>query len=122
VPVVDLCSAGSATGFAPLERTDPAAGRGELVALDARDGSTLWTKRLPLPDFGCATVADGVVFTSTFDGTLYGFDTRNGATLWSTRMRAGVNACPSLGGGLLLAGAGVPRPGGVLELVAYRPA
>jgi outer membrane protein assembly factor BamB len=119
VPLVELCSAGSATGFAPLASMNPATGHGELVALGVRDGRTLWTRRLPQPDFGCATVADGVVFTSTFDGTLYGLDVRDGAILWTSRLPAGSNACPSLGGGLLLVGAGVPRPGGVLELVAY---
>ena len=55
----------------------------------------------------------------TFDGTLYGLDVRDGAILWTSRLRAGSHACPSLGGGLLLVGAGVPQPGGVLELVAY---
>ena len=30
--------------------------------------------RFPSPNFGCATVANDVVFTSTFDGTVYGLE------------------------------------------------
>src|SRR5205823_694615 len=101
VPVVDLCTSGSAYGYEPLSRVDPSRGTGELVALDAATGRRAWARRLPQPDFGCATVADGVVFTSTFDGTVYGFDTRDGSVLWTHRMPAGVNACPSLSGDLL---------------------
>ena len=66
---------------------------------------------LPQPDFGCATVADGVVFTSTLDGRVYGFDTRDGRSLWRTQRRAGINACPALAGGTLLVGAGCPARG-----------
>jgi outer membrane protein assembly factor BamB len=120
VPVVDLCSRGSAVGYAPLVRTRPEAGSGEVVALDARSGLRLWTTPLPKPPFGCATAGDGVVFVSTFDGAVYGLDSRNGATLWTVRMRAGVNACPALADGFLLIGAGIPRGGdSVPELVAY---
>jgi outer membrane protein assembly factor BamB len=122
VPVVDLCMRGGAYGYEPLEKVDVGRrGRGELVALDAATGKSLWTRRLPQPDFSCATVADGVVFTATFDGTVYALDTRNGATLWSARMPALVNACPALSGRTLLVGAGVPKRGGVLELEAFRP-
>jgi outer membrane protein assembly factor BamB len=120
VPIVDLCMQGSAYGYEAFDKVDvPGRGRGELVALDAATGRRLWTQRLPQANFGCATVADGVVFTSTFDGSLYAFDTRDGRALWRGRMRAGINACPALADGMLLLGAGVPRPGGVLEVAAY---
>lgn len=123
VPVVDLCTSGSAYGYEPLNKLDPSRGRGELVALDAATGKRLWVRRLSQPDFGCATVADGVVFTSTFDGTVYAFDSHDGSTLWSKRMQAGVNACPALSGDLLLVGAGLPQAHRrTLELVAFSPA
>src|SRR5439155_3995667 len=93
-------------------------GRGELVALDATTGRRLWTRRFPQADFGCATVAGGVVFTTTFEGAVYALDTRSGATHWTARMRAGSNACPAVAGDTLLVGAGVPEPGATLELVA----
>jgi outer membrane protein assembly factor BamB len=120
VPVVDLCGWGSAVARQQVTDIDPSRGRGRLEALDARTGRTLWERRLPSPDLGCATVANDVVFTSTFDGVVYAFRARDGARLWSTRMRAGVNACPAVVGDLLLVGAGIRRPGGATpELVAY---
>jgi outer membrane protein assembly factor BamB len=120
VPVVDLCTAGSAYGFERLANVDLSKGRGELVALDARTGRRRWLVRLPAPDFGCATVANGVVFTSTYDGRLYAYDSRNGDRLWSARARAGINACPALAGNMLFVGAGVRLArGDTLELEAF---
>ena len=75
--------------------------------------------KLPQPDFGCATVGNGVVFTSTFDGTVYGLDAGSGSVLWKTSLPAGVNACPALASRWLLVPAGIPRQrGGVVELAA----
>src|SRR5581483_7080241 len=105
VPVVDLCMRGSAVGYEPLAGVNVGKrGRGELVALDAATGRTDWTLHLPQADFGCATVASGVVFTSTFDGTVYGVETADGHVLWHARLRGGVNACPALAGRTLLVG------------------
>jgi alcohol dehydrogenase (cytochrome c) len=123
VPVVDLCYREDATGGAAVsfERVDPANGRGRLVALDADDGRVLWQRLLPQPDFGCATVTNDVVFTSTYDGTLYAFGARDGRPLWQARAGAGVNACPAVAGDTLYVAAGVPnRHGARLELEAYR--
>jgi alcohol dehydrogenase (cytochrome c) len=103
-------------------RVDYAKGRGELVALDASSGKQLWIRRFPSPDFGCATVAGDVVFTSTYDGTVYGLSVRDGRVLWSARARAGINACPAVAGRYLLITAGTDHPAftePVLELEAY---
>jgi alcohol dehydrogenase (cytochrome c) len=122
VPVVDLCVHGSATSYDDLDRVDPTHGRGRLAALDAATGKPLWEHRFESPAFGCATVADGVVFTSTYDGIVYAFDAERGRQLWSYRMRAGINACPAVVGDMLVVGAGAPRPGGPAitpEIVAF---
>jgi outer membrane protein assembly factor BamB len=120
VPVVDLCGWGKATGRQSLAEVDPASGRGRFVALDAASGRILWERRLASPNFGCAAVANDVVFTSTYDGTALGLATRDGKVVWRGRMRAGVNACPAVAGDLVLFGAGVRRPGGgAPELVAF---
>ncbi|MEA2171408.1 MAG: quinohemoprotein ethanol dehydrogenase [Solirubrobacteraceae bacterium] len=120
VPVVDLCGWGSAVDRQELTSLDPSQGRGRLVALDAATGRTLWERQLPSPDFGCATVSNDVVFTSTFDGMVYALATGDGRILWQAQMRAGINACPAVVGDLLLLGAGVRQPNGdVPELVAF---
>jgi alcohol dehydrogenase (cytochrome c) len=120
VPVVDLCGWGSATARQELTSLRPAQGKGRLVALDAATGHPLWVRRLPSPDFGCATVSNDVVFTSTFDGNVYAFAAADGKLVWRARMRAGVNACPAVVGDLVVFGAGAPRSGGVTpELVAF---
>ncbi|MHB8643366.1 MAG: outer membrane protein assembly factor BamB family protein [Gaiellaceae bacterium] len=120
VPVVDLCAHGSATAYDDVTKEDPAKGRGRLVALDVTTGRRLWERRFPSPDFGCATAANDVIFTTTFDGTLYALRASDGVTLWSTRLRAGSNACPAVVGDELLVGAGVRLgSGSVPELVAF---
>ena len=101
VPVVDLCGWGSATGRQELTTVVPSRGEGRLVALDAATGRALWVRRLPSPNFGCATVANDVVFTSAFDGTVYAYAAADGELAWRTRMRAGVNACPAVLGDLV---------------------
>jgi alcohol dehydrogenase (cytochrome c) len=120
VPVVDLCSRESATTSGRSTRLDPLPGRGRFVALSAATGAVLWQHVLPSPDFGCAAVANDVVFTSSYDGTVYGFDTRTGALEWHVRLPAGIDACPAIAGNTLYVGAGVPLPGrGRPELVAF---
>jgi alcohol dehydrogenase (cytochrome c) len=122
VPVVDLCGWGSATGRQELTELDPTQGRGRLVALDAATGRTLWERRLPSPNFGCATVSNDVVFTSTYAGTVYAYAVEDGSLLWTGRLPAGLNACPAVVGDLLLVGAGVrlpERPQDAPKLVAF---
>jgi outer membrane protein assembly factor BamB len=105
-----------------LDKVDHTRGRGRLVALDATTGKRVWERRFRSPDFGCATVADDVVFTSTYDGTVYALAAESGRVLWHYRMRAGINACPAVAGDLLLVGAGAGRGRGervVRELVAF---
>ncbi len=122
VPIVDLCSLGSASGYATVHTVNPLDGTGEFVALDPNTGRIEWRRRLPKPDLGCATVANGVVFTSTFDGHLYAFDTETGKTVWQVQAPAGISGCPALSGNLLLVPAGsgtteTPRP--PFQLIAY---
>jgi outer membrane protein assembly factor BamB len=125
VAAVDLCYRENATGAAAASfaLTDPAAGRGEVVALDLRTGSRLWSVALASPPFGCTTVANDVVFVPTYDGRIVGLDTADGRVVWRARMHAGINACPSVAGDTLYVAAGTrassvthPR----FELTAYR--
>jgi alcohol dehydrogenase (cytochrome c) len=96
-------------------------GRGGFTAVDAASGKVLWQRKLPSMDFGAATVANDVVFTSTYDGTIYAFDTKTGRTLWSAKARAGINSFPAIDGDTLLVGAGATgffkKP--QFQLIAY---
>jgi outer membrane protein assembly factor BamB len=119
VPWVDLATRTSATSS---NGTDPLReGRGGLAALDAVTGRAVWRRRLPSMAFGAATVANDVVFTSTYDGTIYAFATATGKLLWKAKARAGINSFPAIAGGTLLVGATAPgffeHPR--FELVAY---
>ncbi len=81
-------------------------GRGGFSAIDPASGRVLWQRKLPSLDFGAATVANDVVFTSTYAGTVYAFDTQTGRTLWTQRAPAGINSFPAIDGDTLLVGAG----------------
>ncbi|GAA3002490.1 PQQ-binding-like beta-propeller repeat protein [Kitasatospora sp. NPDC006786] len=104
-----------------LQLPDYTVGRGGLTAADVATGKVLWQRDLPQMALGAATVANDVVFTSTFDGQVYGFDTTTGATLWTARTPAGIISFPAVSGNLLLVGAGAPafstKPS--FELIAY---
>jgi outer membrane protein assembly factor BamB len=126
VPWLDLATRAGATGLpGGLAGASPnlRAGRGGLTAFDAASGKVLWQNKLPSMDFGAATVANDVVFTSDYAGTIYAFDAQTGKTLWTKKAPAGVNSFPAIAGDTLLVGAGTTgfdkKP--QFELVAYSP-
>jgi glucose dehydrogenase len=96
-------------------------GRGGFTAFDAASGRRLWERKLPSMDFGAATVANDVVFTSTYAGRIYAFDTQTGKTLWTKAAPAGINSFPAVDGDTLLVGAGTTgfhkKP--KFQLIAY---
>jgi alcohol dehydrogenase (cytochrome c) len=104
VPWLDLGSRISATGLAAAG-PDFKSGRGGLTAVAAASGKVLWQQKLPSVNYGAATVANDVVFTSTYAGTIYAFDTKTGKTLWTTKAPAGINSFPAIDGDTLLVGA-----------------
>jgi len=91
------------------------------TAVDAASGKVLWQRKLPQADFGGAAVANDVVFTSDFAGTIYAFDAQTGKTLWTTQAPAGINSFPAIDGDTLLVGAAAPgfRKNPQFQLVAY---
>jgi len=70
---------------------------------------------------GAATVANDLVFTSTYDGTMYAFDTKTGKTLWTKKAPAGINSFPAIDGDTLLVGASTTgfHKNPKFELIAY---
>jgi outer membrane protein assembly factor BamB len=121
VPWVDFAARASRSGLSGGFATNFKTGRGGLAALDAASGKVLWQHKLPSMDFGGATVANDVVFTSDYAGTVYAFDTQTGKTLWTVKAPAGINSFPAVDGDTLLVGAGaagfLKKP--QFQLIAY---
>ncbi len=106
VPWLDLPIRAGSTGAANgLVGTDFHKGRGGFTAFDAASGRRIWERKLPSMDFGAATVANDVVFTSTYAGKIYAFDVQTGKTLWTKQAPAGINSFPAVDGDTLLVGA-----------------
>jgi outer membrane protein assembly factor BamB len=122
VPWNDFPARAGATGLSgSLVTQDFSKGRGGFTAVDTATGGVLWQRKLPSMDFGAATVANDVVFTSTYAGTVYAFDTQTGKTLWTTRAPAGINSFPAIDGNTLLVGAGTTglHRNPQFQLIAY---
>lgn len=86
---------------------DPGHGHGELVALDASSGNVLWTAEQTNLNFGGATVVNDLVFTATYDGTIYAYDIETGDEVWSLQAPTGINAWPAVVGDTIYWPAGV---------------
>jgi alcohol dehydrogenase (cytochrome c) len=122
VPWVNLCAVGSATSES-IPSSAFATATGGLTAFDAATGKVKWQAKLPHANFGAATVANDVVFTSDFTGKIYAFSTATGKRLSTLQAPAGVNGFPAVTDKLLLVGAGTAGIGTirkpVYSLVAY---
>ncbi|HWV24872.1 MAG TPA: PQQ-binding-like beta-propeller repeat protein [Thermomicrobiales bacterium] len=79
-----------------------------LVAVDARNGSTLWSTPVPSGAFAGMTVVNDLVFTAALDGLLRAYNTADGSLVWSKQLAAGVNGTPAVSGDYLLVPAGGP--------------
>ena len=111
VPWLDLGIQANASGPATSIKGSASAfknGRGGLTAINAATGAVASQHKLPSMDFGTATVANDVVFTSDYAGTLYAFDIGTGKTLWSRNTPAGINSFPAVDGDTLLVGSAAP--------------
>jgi alcohol dehydrogenase (cytochrome c) len=119
VPWLDACATDSIDSGPVAPGSPP---RGGIEAVQASSGRVLWTHPLPYIDSGAATIANDVVFTSTYDGKIYALSTKTGHLLWSTQAPDGINAFPAITKTMLIIGAGAPNAklhGAQLELVAY---
>jgi glucose dehydrogenase len=104
VPWNDLCFKGSATGLVAGGPVPPVAGG--LAAVNAATGAIIWKHSFPSLDMSAATIANDVVFTATYDGTIYAVSAKSGRTLWRTKTPAGINSFPALTRTMLIVGAG----------------
>jgi polyvinyl alcohol dehydrogenase (cytochrome) len=94
-------------------------------ALRADDGEILWQTPMPWPCFGGLSVANGVLFHGTTDGTLHALDIQDGSEIWSDTMGDSAAGGPSIANGMVLMGHGFEMfyLGGVITggLIAYVP-
>jgi len=104
------------------ERQEPGPLNGELVALSAATGAVKWKREFSsAPPFGSTTVVNDLVFTTTFDGTVYAFETESGRIAWQDTLPAGTNAGVMVEGDTMIAPAGYAAASGQTpQIVAYR--
>jgi outer membrane protein assembly factor BamB len=96
-------------------------GTGEVVALDVATGRVRWDRKLPHSDYGAASISSDLVFTTTYDGTVWALERRSGAIVWHAGLPAATDAPVAIAGETVIAGAGVPlKPGQQPAVVAYR--
>jgi outer membrane protein assembly factor BamB len=100
---------------------DVAQGKGEMDALDLATGEVKWKREFDHAVYGAATLVNDLVFTTTFDGTLYALDADTGDIVWDTKLQAGTNATVAVAGDTLLTAASFPQgKSQKAEIVAYR--
>jgi outer membrane protein assembly factor BamB len=120
VPVANLASEWK-TAATGLGAANFGSGRGELVALDLATGRVLWDRKLPQMADGAATVANDLVFTTTFDGRLIALARKDGSIVWNRKLPAFTNAPVAIAGDTLVTAASFPGgKGQTTEVIAFR--
>jgi outer membrane protein assembly factor BamB len=103
------------------EQQDLMEGTGEIVALDIASGRVKWDRRLPHSVYGAASISSDVVFTTTYEGTVWALSAGSGEILWRARLPAGADAPAAIAGDTMVTGAGIRlKPHQRIALVAYR--
>jgi outer membrane protein assembly factor BamB/plastocyanin len=105
VPVVNLPIDFTSTGL-DLSAFDYGKATGELIAINAADGTIEWDVQLPTMVLGGAAVANDVVFTAGLDGVVRGFNVADGSEVFTYQAAAGINAPLAIAGDTLLVPAG----------------
>jgi len=76
-----------------------AAGQSRVYALNARDGSPVWSTQLPVPGLSAPLFDSGTVYvTSPSDGTVYALRSTDGSLLWYAKTVKGAGSSPLLVG------------------------
>ncbi len=95
-------------------------GAGDLVAVNEATGKVEWDAKLPSSPYGAVTLANGVAFTTTFNGTLYAFNASTGAELWHAALGSDTNAPVAVVGNTVLTAGSFPGASGHGLIIAYR--
>ncbi|HZE20953.1 MAG TPA: PQQ-binding-like beta-propeller repeat protein, partial [Desulfobaccales bacterium] len=96
-------------------------GSGGLVAIETDTGQILWERKFDSMDVGGATVVNDLVFTGTFNGTLYAFNRTTGEQVWTYQAPDRIIAWPAVANDTLVwpAGGGF-RSNGTPSLIALK--
>ncbi|MDI6719442.1 MAG: PQQ-binding-like beta-propeller repeat protein, partial [Methanomicrobiales archaeon] len=127
VPVLNVATPYTATAFNATNGTEAvinaesmtnlSGATSEIVAIDVATGDILWNTTFDGPNFGGATVVNDLVFTATFDGTIYAMNSTTGEIVWNYTAPAGINAWPAVANDTIVWPAGV---GANASLIALR--
>jgi outer membrane protein assembly factor BamB len=97
---------------------------GEVEALSLATGKVEWDTKVASMPLGAATVANDLVFTTLYNGTLLALNRNTGAIVYSHRLPAGTNAPIAVAGNAVIVPAGAPTSStggatGKPQVVAY---
>ncbi|HUE06598.1 MAG TPA: PQQ-binding-like beta-propeller repeat protein [Acidimicrobiales bacterium] len=83
---------------------------GQIVAIDARNGDTLWNTHVPGDPTGGVTLVNNVVLTATLQGSIIGLSMSTGRILWTLAAPAGINGWLSVAGRYVIVPVGNAKP------------
>ena len=83
---------------------------GEVVAIDARNGRTLWDSRVPGDPTGGVTLVNNVVLTATLQGSILGLSMSSGKILWKLQAPGGIDGWMSVSGRTVIVPVGDANP------------
>jgi outer membrane protein assembly factor BamB len=83
--------------------------KGVMVAINQATGKIKWQHHFAHSPYGAATVTNDLVFTTTFDGTIWALNKNTGEVVWHHKLPAGTNAPVAIDGDTVLTGAGFPE-------------
>lgn len=89
---------------------------GDVVAIDARTGRTLWDTRVPGDPTGGVTLVNNVVLTATLQGSIIGLSMSSGRILWTLHAPGGINGWMSVAGRTIIVPVGDAKPPVILAL------
>jgi len=92
---------------------------GEIVAVSLADGHIRWARKLPHAVFGGATVANDIVFTTTYEGTVWALRTDTGTIAWRATLPFETTSPVAVAGDTLITAASGSY-GSDATVIAYR--
>jgi len=104
-----------------ISLTGIATAPGEMVAIDQDTGKIKWDHHFAHSPYGGAAVTNDLVFTNTFDSSIWALNKNTRAAVWHHKLPAGSNSTVAIDGNTVLTGAGFPEgKGQTATFVAFR--